>query len=179
MNTQTTSRPDEARTFKLKPLSKQGVEAALGKAEHYRLLNQPRLAESICLDILAVEPDHQKASVILLLALTDQFGRASSKAAKQAMEIASKLKDEYSRVYYTGIVHERQAANALGSGGPGAEFDACEWYLDAMEAYEKADAIHPPNNDDAVLRWNTCARIIMQHNLRERPRDNSEPTLDD
>jgi hypothetical protein len=169
---------DKSLEFKLKPLSKQGVEAAQGKAEHYRLLNQPRLAESICLDILAVEPENQKASVILLLALTDQFGHSSSKAAKQALDIASKLKDEYSRVYYTGIVYERQGATALNSGIPGADFDACEWYLEAMECYEKADAINPPGNDDAILRWNTCARIIMQYNLKERPIDNSEPVLE-
>lgn len=169
---------DESRTFKLKPISTQGVDAALGKAEHYRLLNQPRLAESICLDILAVEPDHQKASVVLLLALTDQFGRSSSKAAKQALEIAGRLKDQYSKIYYTGIVHERQAATALNSGTPGAEFDACEWYLEAMDCYEKADAINPPGNDDAILRWNTCARTIMQYNLKERPFDDSEPVLE-
>jgi len=178
MNLQEIKSPDQSLVFKLKPLSKQGVEAALGKAEHYRLLNQPRLAESICLDILAVDPDNQKASVILLLALTDQFGRAVSKAAKQALEIAGKLRDEYSRIYYTGIIYERQAGAALTSGTPGADFDACEWYLEAMECYEKADTMNPPGNDDAVLRWNTCARIIMQSNLKERPVDNSEPMLE-
>jgi hypothetical protein len=178
MNSQTLKSTDESRTFQLKPLSKQGVEAALGKAEHYRLLNQPRLAESICQDILDVDPENQKASVILLLSLTDQFGKSSSRAARQAMDIAGKLKDEYSRVYYTGIVNERQAANALSSGSPGAEFDACEWYLEAMEWYEKADKIRPSGNDDAVLRWNTCARTIMQYNLRERPEDNSQPVLE-
>ncbi|HYC84346.1 MAG TPA: hypothetical protein VEB86_03955 [Chryseosolibacter sp.] len=178
MNLQEIRTTDQSLQFKLKPLSKAGVEAALGKAETYRLLNQPRLAESICLDILAVDSENQKAAVFLLLALTDQFGRAASKAAKQALEIASKLKDEYSRIYYTGIVHERQAAAALASGTPGADFDACEWYLEAMDCYEKADAIHPPGNDDAVLRWNTCARIIMQSNLRERPIDNSDPVLE-
>jgi hypothetical protein len=178
MNTREIKSTDQSLVFKLKPLSKEGVDAALGKAEHYRLLNQPRLAESICLDILAVDPSNQKASIILLLALTDQFGRAASKAAKQALEIALKLKDEYSKIYYTGIVHERQAAAALSSGTPGADFDACEWYLEAMECYEKADAINPPGNDDAILRWNTCARIIMQSNLKERPIDNSEPVLE-
>jgi hypothetical protein len=178
MSLQQLKSTDESRTFTLKPLSRQGVEAALGKAEHYRLLNQPRLAESICLDILTVEPDHQKASVVLLLSLTDQFGRASSKAAKQALEIAGRLKDEYSRIYYTGIVYERQAATALHSGLPGADFDACEWYLEAMECYEKADTMNPPGNDDAVLRWNTCARIIMQYNLKERPQDDSQPVLE-
>jgi hypothetical protein len=169
---------DQKRVFKLKPLSKQGVEAALEKAERYRLLNQPQLAESICLDILAIEPDNHKASIVLLLSLTDQFGKSATKAAKQAHDIASKLKDEYSREYYAGIIYERQGANALSSGTPGAEFDACEWYLDAMERYERADELNPPGNDDAILRWNTCARIIMQHNLRERPTDDVMPTLE-
>lgn len=168
----------EQRAFKLKPLSKDAIEGALAKAEHYRLLNHPRLAESICLDIIAVEPDHQKANVVLLLALSDQFGNSSPRAAKQALEIAGKLKDEYSRIYYTGIIHERQGATALSSGIPGANFDACEWYLEAMDCYEKADALAPDRNDDTVLRWNTCARIIMQYNLQERPEDDSRPELE-
>ena len=166
------------RELQLKPLSREGIAAALDKAEHYRLLNQPRLAESICLDILAVDGDNPTASVILLLALTDQFGKSSSKSSKQALLLAQGLQDEYSRKYYTGIVHERQAGNALSSGIPGADFDAYEWYLEAMDCFEQAEAIHPPGNDDAVLRWNTCARTIAQYNLRERPLDDGEPLLE-
>jgi hypothetical protein len=166
------------RQLQLKPLSKEGIAAALEKAEHYRLLNQPRLAESICLDILAVDPANSPASVILLLALTDQFGKSSSKASKQALALAQGLKDEYARKYYTGIVHERQAGNALSSGIPGADFDAYEWYLEAMDCFEQAEAIHPPGNDDAILRWNTCARTIAQYDLHERPLDDGEPLLE-
>jgi hypothetical protein len=165
-------------TFKLKPLSKDGIEKALEKAEHYRLLNQPRLAESICLDILDIDSSNQKALVFLLLALTDQFGRSSSKAVKQAQEIASKLKDEYARLYYTGIVLERQGSVALNSGIPGADFDACEWYLEAMKYYEKANSLGQAGNDDPILRWNTCARTIMQYNLTARPIDDSQPVLE-
>lgn len=159
------------RHLKLKPLSKEGIAAAIDKADHYRLLNQPRLAESICLDILAVDPSNSTASIILLLALTDQFGMNSSKASKQALSIAQGLKDEYARKYYTGIVYERQAGNALNSGVPGSDFDAYEWYLEAMDCYEQAESVHPPGNDDAILRWNTCARTIAQYNLHERPVD--------
>ncbi|MEK6780078.1 MAG: hypothetical protein AABY93_00125 [Bacteroidota bacterium] len=158
--------------FELKPISKEGIEASLGKAEHYRLLNQPRLAESICLDVLLIDQNNQRASVVLLLALTDQFGQSSSKTANQALTIAKGLKDEYARIYYTGIIHERQGAAALSSGTPGADFDAYEWYREAMEFYEKADAINKDDNNDPVLRWNTCARIIMEYHLRERPSDN-------
>lgn len=171
------STTSETETFKLKPLAKEGIETSLGKAEHYRLLNQPRLAESICLDVLLIDPTNQKASIFLLLALTDQFGQSSSKTANQALSIAKGLKDEYSRIYYTGIVHERQGATALRSGTPGSDFDAYEWYREAMEFYEKADAINKDDNNDPVLRWNTCARIIMEHHLHERPFDNS-PVLE-
>ena len=164
--------------LRLKPLSREGIPAALDKADHYRLLNQPRLAESICLDILAVDSENSTASVILLLALTDQFGKSSSKASKQALAIAQGLKDAYSRKYYTGIVYERQAGNALNSGVPGADFDAYEWFLEAMDCFEEAEAIHPPGNDDAILRWNTCARTIAQYNLHERPLDDHLPLLE-
>lgn len=172
------SSSDNKMEFRLKPLSKEGLEAARDKAEHYRLLNQPRLAESICQDILTIDPGDQKTIVILLLALADQFGKSSTKAGKQALELASKLKDEYARVYYAGIVYERQGATALSSGLPGADFDACEWYLEAMECYEKAENLAPNANDDAILRWNTCARIIMQYNLQQRPVDDSQPILE-
>lgn len=164
--------------FDLKPLSRQGIPAALDKAEHYRLLNQPRLAESICLDILGVDPDNVAASIILLLSLTDQFGKTTSKAAKQALSIAQGLPDEYARKYYTGIVYERQAGNALSSGIPGADFDAYEWYVDAMECFEQAEVLHPPGNDDAILRWNTCARTIAQYGLHERPFEDGHTMLE-
>lgn len=165
--------------FTLKPLSKNGIEAALHKAEQYRLLNQPRLAESICLDILLVEPAHQRASVVLLLSLTDQFGFSSSKTAKQAQDIAFSLSSEYEKTYYLGIIHERMGTVALGSGRHGSSFDAYEWYMEAMELYEKAHSIRTDGtNDDAILRWNTCARIIMQNNLCERQADDSPQLLE-
>lgn len=172
------NRTSQSFEFALKPLSREGITAAQEKAEQYRLLNQPRLAESICLDILAVDPGNQKAIVAMILALTDQFGHSASKASKQAFDLIGKLKDEYARRYYTGIINERLASAALNSGTPGADFDACEWYLDAMDCYEEADRIRPAGTDDPILRWNTCARIIMQYNLKPRPVDDSQPILE-
>ena len=154
--------------FELKPLSKEGIEGSVEKAEHYRLLNQPQLAESICLDILLVDPSHQKALTILLLALTDQFEHSSAKA-NQALNIAKNLKDEYSRIYYQGIIAERRGAAVLKSRAPGAGHDAYEWYRDAMDFYEKANTIRKQDNNDPILRWNTCARLIMEQNLSARP----------
>ena len=42
----------------LKRISPTGVERALEKAERYRLLNEPWDAESICEDILDIEPQN-------------------------------------------------------------------------------------------------------------------------
>ena len=42
--------------FQLKPISKESIPAAIEKAERYRLLDEPNLAESICLDILEADP---------------------------------------------------------------------------------------------------------------------------
>ena len=174
MSTQTTERTE----FKLKPLSKETIEAALGKAEHYRLLNQPRLSESICLDVLAIEPQNQRALRVLLLALTDQF-QSSSKTARQAREIANGLKNEYERLYYSGIICERLGSVALNSGTHSSDADAYEWYIEAMDFYEKADSVNEDSkNDDPILRWNTCARIIMQYNLKQRQLDDTQFTLE-
>jgi hypothetical protein len=32
-----------------------------------------------------------------------------------------------------------------------------------MSWYEKAESIRPAGNDDSILRWNTCARLISSH----------------
>jgi len=162
--------------FDLKPISKAGVHEALEKAERYRLLNEPSLAESICLDVLHVEPENQQALVMLLLAVTDQFGHGAS--AAKARELLPRLKTEYDQQYYAGIIWERTAHAQLRKGSPNAAFTAYDGFRQAMECYEKATAIHPPSNDDAILRWNTCARILMRNpNLRPRPDEAYEPVL--
>src|SRR5262245_5569702 len=164
--------------FQLKSLSMQGITAALEKAERYRLLNEPREAESICLDILEVDPENQKALVILLLSITDQFGRRDRDTARQAREMLPRLHDEYERMYYAGIIFERQAKAVLKRGAPGGEFQAYDWFRNAMDLFEKAESIRPPGNDDALLRWNTCARMIMRYKLVPRQEDYVEPFLE-
>jgi len=164
--------------FELKPLSKEGIAAALEKAKRYRLLNEPMEAESICLDILEVDPENKEAIIMLLLALTDQFDKELSVEANQANELLPRLKDEYERNYYAGIICERQAKAILHRGVPGSKHVAYQWFYDAMEYFQKAEAKHPPGNDDAILRWNTCARIIMQNNLTPRQEEDVEHFLE-
>src|SRR5437879_13792823 len=90
--------------FELKSISEQSIPEALAKVERYRLLNEPSLAESICLDILAIVPDHQQALIFLLLARTDQF--QSHVHAKAAQEVLARIKGHYERAYYEGITWE-------------------------------------------------------------------------
>jgi hypothetical protein len=149
--------------FTLKPLSKDAIPAALAKAERYRLLNEPGEAESICLDVLQVEPHHEDANVMLLLALTDQFrDNPSPNVIARANEIAASLAHEYDRAYYAGIVCERRAKAVLHRDRYGASAAALGWLHDAMAQYERAEAVRPAHNDDAVLRWNACARMVME-----------------
>jgi hypothetical protein len=155
--------------FELKPLHKEAIHRAVEKAEHYRLLNEPASAESICLDVLAAEPDNQRALVILLLAMTDRFGKGYAVSDTKAQEIIPRLSSEYERHYYSGLICERRARAILNNQVMGTEHSAYEWLCDAMEWYEKAETIRPTENDDSILRWNTCARIIMQNNLTPRP----------
>lgn len=164
--------------FELKPLSREATPQAIEKAQHYRLLNEPAAAESICLDVLEVDPENQQALVILLLALTDRFSTGYALGASRAREVLPRLKDEYQRTYYAGIICERQAKARLSQGGPGVGFDAYEWLHEAMDWYEKAEAIRPAANDDAILRWNACARIIMHSHLTPRPAEGGEPFLE-
>lgn len=149
--------------FKLKPLSKEAIPAALDKANCYRFLNEPLEAESICLDILEVEPENQQAIITLLLSLTDQFRRDLSRTFTKARDLFPRLEDKYSRTYYRGIICERRAKAHLDREGPGSGHLAYDWLRQAMEAYESAIDQRLSGNDDAILRWNACARIIMNN----------------
>lgn len=165
--------------FTPKPISAGGVPGALQKAERYRLLNDPRAAESICLDILDVEPENQAALVMLILARTDQFPEAGGGAAK-AREVLPRLKDGYKRAYYTGVIHERRAKALLNAGRPGSASMAYAGFREAMESYEEAEAHSTPGNDEARLRWNTCARILNDSpHLTPRGEERFEPSLED
>jgi hypothetical protein len=164
--------------FEPKPISAGGVPGALQKAERYRLLNDPKAAESICLDILEVEPDNPAALVMLILARTDQFGEASGASAAKAREVLPRLKDAYQRSYYTGVIHERRAKALLNSGRPGSGSMAYAGFREAMECYGEAEALSTPGNDEARLRWNTCARILNESpNLAPRGEERFEPSL--
>jgi hypothetical protein len=163
--------------FELKAIDPAAVPKALEKAERYRLLAEPEEAESICLDVLAVDPDNEEALVMLLLALTDQLRTAAEVSAfARAQALLPQLSSEYLQRYYAGLICERRGSAHLDRGGNGAGSIACAWLHQAMEWYEKAEAVRPPNNDDAILRWNTCARIIMKHDLKP-PVDAYEPIL--
>ena len=148
--------------FELKTISPEAVDRTLAKAERYRLLNEPGEAESICLDALEIEPENQEALVTLLLALTEQFDTDASCVAK-AWTTVARLRDDYERAYYKGIVYERRAKARLRQGAPGCGPQAYEWLRFAMNCYEDAEDIRPAGNDDALLRWNACARLIMRH----------------
>src|SRR4029077_5737280 len=152
----------------LKSLSQEAIPAALEKAERYRLLNEPGEAESICLDILKTDSENQQAIITLLLALTDRFEKGYAVSDMQTKELLSRMKSEYDRAYYTGIVAERRAKVKLRQNTPDCRFQAYDLFREAMSWFEKAEAIRPPGHDDALLRWNTCARIIERNNLVPR-----------
>ena len=166
-------------SFTLKPISKEAVPAALEKAHRYRLLNQPLQAESICLDVLAVDPDNAEATVTLFLALTDQFARHLQPAFDRARALLQHLPDAYQKAYYEGILCERRGKAHFRSGNPMAGTMSFEWLEMAMGFYERAEAMRPAGDDDAVLRWNSCARMLMANDRIRPPVDDAtEPMLE-
>jgi hypothetical protein len=156
----------------LKALSVDAIEAALAKAERYRLLSEPEEAESICLDVIAVDPSNQAALVTLLLARTDQFGEAPN-AQFHAREVLSRLQSEYEREYYAGIIAERLGKAQVMRGG--ITVGVYDWLIDAMRHFETADRIRPAGNDDARLRYNACIRFLDRHpHLRSSEQERTE-----
>jgi tetratricopeptide (TPR) repeat protein len=164
--------------FELKQLTLEAVPAALEKAVRYRLLNEPGEAESICLDVLAIDPDNQKALVVLLLAMSDRFGRGFAVSTTKVRDILGRLTDAYERHYYAGILSERSGKCQLAQVTAGSGYAAYELLREAMDLYEQAEKIRPAGNDDALLRWNACARLIMGNKLSARAPERYEPALE-
>jgi hypothetical protein len=163
--------------FALKPLSHESVTGAIAKAERYRLLNEPAEAESICHDILEIEPDNQQALIMLVLALSDEVCD-DPHAFQKAIAAAASLKGAYDRAYYTGIVWERRAKARYQEGGRSIQYTVYEWIVKALQFFQEAEYLRPPGNDDALLRWNTCVRFLSSHpEIAPRAEEASEPIL--
>lgn len=135
------------------------VQAALEKAAHYRDLNQPEEAESICQDVLDAEPENQLAWRILGLAVTDRMETRHVGLLDEAIAAFGRLTDEYDRTYHTGVAWERAAKAHV-------ERDelhsAATSFEHALELFGQAEALRP-SSPDPVLRWNRCVRLLTRH----------------
>jgi hypothetical protein len=160
----------------LKPITHEGIPAALEKAERYRLLNDSAAAESICLDVLEIDPKNQEALISLLLAITDQFVEELSDGVRRARELLPQITDEYERAYYAGIICERRARAQLHHGTLGSADVAVEWLREALTWYARAEQTRPAGNDESILRWNMCVRLLGRHERIQVPGD-YEPAL--
>ena len=162
---------------RLKTISKGGIAEALAKAKHYRYLNQAEEAESICRDILAVDPENQQALRLLGLAITDQFTGAMADRRQEAQECFEKLTSPYERSYYLGILHERRAKAQMRAGHLAHSLLAS--FEKAMQCFEEAEKIRPQGNDDALLRWNRCLRLMQSIPERTRERESLDLEISD
>jgi tetratricopeptide (TPR) repeat protein len=142
----------------LKKISQSGIPEALSKAQLYRYLNEPEEAESICHDVLTADPENQIALRTLGLAITDQFNGQLSDRYGEVEGIFQRLSDPYERHYYAGIFHERRAKAQMRVGRPPETLVG--QFKEAMRHFEEAEKLRPPGNDDALLRWNRCARLL-------------------
>lgn len=165
----------------LKRLSAAAIPAALVKAERYRLLNEPEQAESICEDVLAIDPANVEATAMLILALTDQLAGGSpdrGHALARAQALAGTVASEYHRAYFRGLIAERRARALIARGGAGARAAAAEWLREAMQRFAEAEPLRPADDDAAILRWNACARLVArQPELGVAQDDPEEPVM--
>jgi hypothetical protein len=162
--------------FKLKTISKAGIPEAISKAELYRSLNEPEEAESICRDILAVEPEHQMAIRLLGLAITDQFCGDATDRSAEVEHLFERLVERYERLYYTGLLHERRAKAQMRVGRP--PHTLTPLFGEAMRCFAEAEMIRPADNDDTILRWNRCARLLESHPGFREGQEQEPETLD-
>jgi len=145
--------------YKLKSISHAGIAEALAKVELYRYLNEPEESESICRDILAIEPKQQLALRLLGLSITDQFTGGGADRYRDAEEVFLRLTDTYERFYYSGILYERRAKAQLCAGQ--SPHTLLPLFERALQCFGEAEKIRPAGNDDSILRWNRCVRLLQ------------------
>jgi tetratricopeptide (TPR) repeat protein len=152
-------------TLKLKTISTSGIGAALEKAQLYRYLNEPEESESICQDILAVDPENQMALRTLGLAITDQFSGQMTERFDEAEKCFRRLISAYERHYYLGLLNERRAKARARAGHP--HHIVAGMFQEALGHFEQAERLRQADNDEAILRWNRCVRLMETLSLRE------------
>jgi len=145
--------------FELKRLPHASLDAAIAKAEHYRDLNQPEEAESICRDVIDVDAAHAKAWRLLGLALTDRFASGHVGLLEEAVLAFERLPDAYDRIYHIGVAWERAAKAHVERGEAHSAVTAFEH---ALELFQEAERLRP-DLPDPILRWNRCVRLLQTH----------------
>jgi hypothetical protein len=159
---------------KLKMISRSGIAQTIAKAELYRYLAEPEETESICRDVLAVEGDNQAALRMLGLAISDQLSGGRLERWSEAESVFQSLTDPYERFYYTGLLHERRVKAQVRAGQPLRTL--VPLIENAMLCFEQAEKICPPDNDEALLRWNRCVRLLQS--LPRAEEEKEVPALD-
>lgn len=161
---------------RLKKISKASVPDALKMAERYRLLNEPNEAESICLDVLEVDPKNRSAKVMLILSLSDQFSERMA-AYDEAQALVNELKKVYDRNYYSGVLCERRARAHFQQDSMSSGHVAYDWFQQALEYFDKAGKGRPKGNDEAYFRWNAVLRTLELHQSLQPHPENTAPQL--
>jgi tetratricopeptide (TPR) repeat protein len=144
--------------LKLKPIHLESIAAALAKAELYRNLNEPEEAESICHDILAIQPNNQAALRLIGLAITDLFTGDVSDRYEEVENFFRQLSDPYEQIYCLGLLYERRAKAQMRVGRPTQTL--VQLFEEAMRHFAEAEKIRPTDNDESILRWNRCVRLL-------------------
>jgi len=160
---------NDERRHRLKRLTPGNVEKALARAAHYRDLNQPEEAESVCRDVLDVDGANQTAWKLLGLSLTDRFASREAGLLEQAIAAFERLDDMYERTYHLGVAWERVAKAHLERSEAHSAVAAFEH---ALSLFERAEQMQP-DSPEPILRWNRCVRLLADHPLLRKAESES------
>ncbi len=147
-------------------IHKTAIPNVLKKAKQYRLLLEPDLAISICIDIFAIDANNQEALIIYILALTDKLSNGCKVTDKKILDTIAKLSTKFYKDYYTGIFLEKKARAMLKN--TMSKSFAYAAFMQAIKAYKQAEKLADKDCSDAILRYNSCLRTIEKQHLIPR-----------
>lgn len=144
----------------LKTFKSDDVEAAMAAARTCWAELQIEDTESICQDVLSLDPTNQEAVELLFRSRVSLLSKGLPRGVERAQELVPQFDGDFEKAFFSGLLRENQARYLLDRRGRQASSVAYNWFRHAMDDFEEANR-QDSTRIEATLHWNACLRTLQ------------------
>ena len=142
-----------------KNLESADLDAALAAAQASWAELRAEETESICLDILELDPNHRSTLDLLLRCRIELLKKGLPQSVARAQELIPQLDSDFDQAFYSGMIREAQARYLLEKRGRATSGVAYSWFRHAMDDFAAASNLDA-GRVEPKLHWNACLRTL-------------------